>query len=229
MLSDITFRPMDISNVWQSKSKDFDFGEALIWGSNDLKKSDRTRAILQKAGCDLLHENSLSSLTVAMVCKETGVAHGTFYIYFKDLHDFIGQILRQFVSFTQLAMLAATKSKEVDSVRVSTLVYYRLFCANPGLMKCLLNHSEDFYEAKLALQKLNLEWATTIVNSMIQKGCEQDKYEELMRRAYALGGMVDQYLNSLLLNKDPTVRVLSKDEDLMIDSLTAIWKQGLIL
>ena len=48
-----------------------------------------------------------------------------------------------------------------------------------------------------------------------------------MRRADALGGMTDQYLGSLLLSNDPNVREVSKNMELVIDTLTLLWQRGM--
>jgi hypothetical protein len=49
-----------------------------------------------------------------------------------------------------------------------------------------------------------------------------------MRRAYALGGMVDQYLSSLLLSRDPTLIALSSDREATLETLSLIWERGMM-
>ncbi|MCA1940502.1 MAG: hypothetical protein LDL26_05840, partial [Caenispirillum bisanense] len=51
--------------------------------------------------------------------------------------------------------------------------------------------------------------------------------DELLRRAYALGGMVDQYLVALHVHRDPTLAALSADREAVVDTLTLIWKRGM--
>lgn len=51
--------------------------------------------------------------------------------------------------------------------------------------------------------------------------------EELLRRAYALGGMVDQYLTALHLTRDPALIAVSANREAMIDTLTSIWTKGM--
>lgn len=51
--------------------------------------------------------------------------------------------------------------------------------------------------------------------------------EELLRRAYALGGMVDQYLTALYVMEDPWIHEVSQDPEAVIDTLTTLWKKGL--
>ena len=47
-----------------------------------------------------------------------------------------------------------------------------------------------------------------------------------MRRAYALGGMVDQYLTALFVTDDPWISSISQDPEAVIATLTDIWTKG---
>ncbi len=216
----------------QSSEKSYNFSNALGIYSQQQIKRERTKARLHQAGCHLLDNTLLSSLTVADICKEANFAHGTFYLYFKDRPAFIADLLLQFVDFLQTLMLNASKGEEQDPVRATTAAYYHLFEENPGLMRCLVNHMEEYPGARNAFQKLNREWAITVVQSTERKLMVTDRkgmtsHDELCRRAYALGGMVDQYLTALLLNKDENLAMLSTDKDAVIDTLTFIWKRGM--
>ncbi|WP_455371959.1 TetR/AcrR family transcriptional regulator [Limibacillus halophilus] len=195
-------------------------------------KRERTRARLKRAGCGLLNRHPLSALKVADICAEAGVAHGTFYLYYSDQRAFLVDLLEGFVDFLQESMRAASRAEAADPVRAATAAYVRLFIANPGLMKCLVNHLEDFPEARSAFQQLNRQWAERIVKAAESKQAKEDSVatlprEELMRRAYALGGMVDQYLSSLVLQRDETLITVSQDMESVIDCLSGIWRRGM--
>lgn len=194
------------------------------------RKGERTRAAIRAAGCRLLNDRPLRSLTVAAVCKEAWIAHGTFYIYFADLGALVGDILRDFVAFLQAEMRAASHGPGRDPVRSATAAYFSLFEANPGLMRCLVGHLDDFPEAREAFHTLNRQWAETVVDAAAKRtpqGGTVPPRPELLRRAYALGGMVDQYLTALLLHRDPTLAAMSEDREATIDTLTLIWKRGM--
>jgi TetR/AcrR family transcriptional regulator, ethionamide resistance regulator len=51
--------------------------------------------------------------------------------------------------------------------------------------------------------------------------------EELLRRAYALGLMVDQYLIMLLFGRDRTLASVSRDHDAVVATLGLIWERGM--
>lgn len=49
----------------------------------------------------------------------------------------------------------------------------------------------------------------------------------ISRRAYALGGMVDQHLSDLLLSKDPNLAEISQDREAVLETLSLIWERGM--
>jgi AcrR family transcriptional regulator len=196
-------------------------------GADDGPRAERTRARLCIAACRFLDDNPLGALTVAEVCKAAGVAHGTFYLYFADRHALVGDVLSGFVDFVQQVLRASGRLGQGDRVRNATWAYYHLFAENPGLMKCLLHHMDDFPEAQSAFQRLNREWVAAVVAARRRR---QPALlvgdEELTRRAHALGGMVDQYLANLLLRRDPDLAAVSTDPEAVIDTLTTLWTRG---
>jgi AcrR family transcriptional regulator len=210
----------------------FDFGLSLAREAAGGRKRDRTRAAIQQAACTVLDRAPLSSLTVAELCRVAGVAHGTFYIYYPDRHALLADLLKQFVEYVQRAMRGASHAAPEESARAATAAYYRLFERNRGMMKCLVNHLDEFPETRDAFQALNREWIETVVAAAERKLARSNRAgsvppDELMRRAYALGGMVDQYLSALFLSEDPTLASVSKDPDAVIDTLSFIWQRGL--
>ena len=211
---------------------DFDFGLALVREAASKRKRDRTRAAIQQAACTVLDRAPLSSLTVAEVCRVAGVAHGTFYIYYPDRHALLADLLKRFVEYVQRAMCGASQAAAEGSARAATAAYYRLFERNRGMMKCLVNHLDEFPETREAFQALNREWIDTVVAAAERKLGRSNRdnsvaRDELMRRAYALGGMVDQYLGALFLSGDPTLASVSADSDAVVDTLSFIWQRGL--
>lgn len=209
------------------------FATALEQAAIGAKKAERTRAAIRAAVCRLLDTTPPDRLKVTDICRAAGIAHGTFYIYFKDVHAVLGSILGDFVPFVQQVMRHAGRSGGgigLDRVRPATAAYVRLFEHNVGLMRCLTAGLEDFPEARDAFQRLNRDWARTVATAACRSlppGTPSPVPDDLMRRAYALGGMVDQYLIALHVHRDPTVAALSADREAVIDTLTHIWTRGM--
>ncbi len=204
--------------------------EFCAWLAGDrasLRKGERTRKDLMVTCAELLASEPFDRLTVSGLCKAAGVAHGTFYVYFDNLNAILAEVLGLFVDYVQIQMRSAARQGK-DPVRDTTAAYYALFKENAGLMKCLVMGIDAFPEARGAFQRLNNEWATTVVRSLQrQKQAGHPEADEMMRRAYALGGMVDQYLTALFVTEDPWIAAISRDPESVISTLTSIWTKGM--
>ena len=204
-----------------------DFAAWLSRGLDEMRKGERTRTGLLIAGARFLAENPIDRLTVAAVCGSAGVAHGTFYLYFPDRHALVGALLGAFADHVQARMHAASRLPG-DPARNTTAAYMRLFEQEPGLMKCLVVGGDAFPEARAAFQRLTRDWAETVVRARRRHDPGPARPEaELMRRAYALGGMVDQYLHALHIAADPRIVALSEDREAVLETLTDIWRKGM--
>ena len=207
------------------------FPRHLAQASAGRPKGDRTRAQLQIAACAILQGDGPQGLTVASICQEAGVSNGTFYIYFPDRHVLLDSLLADFVTFLQHAMRAADRGTG-DAARAATRAYFDMFEQNRGLMRCLILPLDGFPEAQAAFQRLNREWIEIVVTAVERRQRRDETAPaipraELLRRAYALGGMVDQYLVQWLLLEDEALGRLSTDEDTVIETLTTLWKKGM--
>lgn len=210
------------------------FAQHLATHGEGRTKGERTRAQLQIAACDILNAGGPQALTVAAVCEAAGVSNGTFYIYFADRNVLLESLLTDFVAFLQGALRAASGGRATDApqraTRAVTGAYLDLFAQNAGLMRCLIHPMEGFPEAQLAFQRLNREWVEVVVASADRRQQREGgglSRDELLRRAYALGGMVDQYLSTLLLSKDPTLARISQDREAVLETLSLIWERGM--
>lgn len=203
------------------------FGDALILAARAAPKADRTRARLQAAICTLLDDTAPADLKVADIARASGSAHGTFYTYFPDIRAALAETLTGFVAFLQTQMRAAARASETPETRTrqATAAYVRLFENNRGLMRCLVTRIEAFPEASAAFERLNREWTETVVAAWARRSATPR--DELLRRAHALGGMVDQYLIMLHFGSDPDLARISGDRAAVVETLSHIWQQGM--
>lgn len=208
------------------------YSRALIAAAAGQGRGARTRAALLAAASDLLETRPPAELTIAAICEGAGVAHGTFYIHFADRQALTDTLLEGFVTFLQRGMRAATRIPSgAEATRAATSAYVALFEANAGLMRCLVHHLDAFPGAQAAFQRLNAEWVATVVRAAERRarreGRDAPSHDDLTRRAYALGGMVDQYLAALILSRDPGVAAVSTDREAVIGTLCLIWERGM--
>ncbi|MCC5954558.1 MAG: TetR/AcrR family transcriptional regulator [Natronohydrobacter sp.] len=193
----------------------------------DARKAERTRTALLQSGAGLLRSTPPDRLTVAAICKQAGVAHGTFYRYFADRNVLVGEVLRALADYLQADMRAAARAGG-DAIRNTTAAYMRHFEENAGLMNCLIVGGDAVPQARRVFQELNREWIVTVVRATQRDaGAAARPEADLMRRAYALGGMVDQYLTALFLTRDPWIADLSQDREAVLEMLTDLWRKGM--
>ncbi len=211
---------------------DLGFAGMLLDAAAAGRKSERTRARLQAAACRLLETAPPRDLKVADICAAADVAHGTFYVYFRDIRHLLADTLTGFVGFVQAAMRRAARDRGADRIRSTTAAYVALFEQNAGLMRCLVSRLDDFPEAAEAFETLNRQWAATVVEARLRRqageaGPDAATRDELLRRAYALGAMVDQYLIALLFGRDETLAYVSRDRATVVETLSLIWERGM--
>ena len=77
-------------------------------------------------------------------------------------------LLQDFVAFVRECMLVSEprSNGSPNPVRAATLTYSHLFEQNRGLMKCLMNHYEEFPQARAIFQEMNRGWIETVVKSL---------------------------------------------------------------
>lgn len=196
-------------------------------------KTQRTRARLLAGLAELLMDGlERGEVTVAGVTARAGLAHGTFYRYFADLRAATEALVEDFAGFLGERLAAAREGApgSRERVRGATLAYARLFRANAGLMRCLIGLGRDSDAFSESFQRLNRAWnrrmAAAIARRRAGSGEAPQPAEALLPTAYALGGMVDEFLTQLYLRRDPALAELAQDEAAVADLLTGLWCLG---
>lgn len=214
----------------------FSYAGVLAAEARGAAKGARTAQKIRIAACTLLERAVPGALTIADICREAGIAAGTFYLHFADQARLLDDLLLGFTRFLQTEMIGAGRASPREPVRAATEAYCRLFEENRGLMKCLIHHLDSFPAARDAFHRLNREWIDTVAAAARRRmrrasggegGGDTLPEDELRRRIHALGGMTDQYLSSLLLSREPGLVAVSGDRAATIATLTTIWERGL--
>jgi len=207
------------------------YPQTLATEAIHLPKGQRTAQAIRIAACHLLEHCAPQDLTIAAICRQAGVANGTFYLYFTDQAKLLDDLLHGFANFLQAQMIDAGRTQPDAAVRAATQAYVTLFEANRGLMKCLVHHLDAFPAARTAFHRLNQDWIATVVRATRRRHARDGRdtlpEDELARRAYALGGMTDHYLSSLHLSAEPGLVAVSSDRAAVITTLTTLWERGL--
>ncbi len=203
---------------------------AALASGPGIRKGERTRLRLLSATAQLLQEQFVHTVRVGDICATAGVAPGTFYQYFSDKLDVTTAMLAGFVHhlFAHLGKAAEGAEGLAASVHATTLAYVREFEMNRGLFRALMQMTEESERIEAIYQGFNNRWNRRTARVIARcRGVEGPPEEEDILRAFALGGMVDEFLANVYVRRDPalTERLTTSEEtarllaDLWLDAL----------
>jgi AcrR family transcriptional regulator len=200
----------------------------------DLRKTERTRLRLLASIAGQLSDGwEHADLRVADVAAAAELAHGTFYRYFPDLRSAVEALVTDFAAFLhdQLMRTRGGTSGLRERVKGATLAYTRAFRANAGLMRCLISLGREETRFSKAFQNLNDGWNRRMASALARrrKSKASTNYPPsaaFLPTAYALGGMIDEFLTQLYLRQVPSLSYLASDEEAVADLLTELWCLG---
>lgn len=206
------------------------FMQALLKAADapGIRKIQRTRLRLLASIAKQLSDGAeQADMRVADVVAAASLAHGTFYRYFPDLRSAIEALVGDFAIFLhqQLANSRGGASGSRERVRDATLTYIRVFKANAGLMRCLNSLRREDTAFRKAFLELSRGWNTRMASAIARRRGTASA-EEFLPTAYALGGMIDEFLTQLYLRQDPALTHLANDEDAVAELLTELWCLG---
>lgn len=194
-----------------------------------LRKTERTRLRLLAATAAALEaEQEPAALRVADITEGASLAHGTFYRYFPDRAEAVEALVGEFARFLreQLGTVQEGAPASRARVRAATLVYLRLFRANAGLMRCLMDLRRETAPFRERFHALNRDWNSKVASAIAARRGRGEPAEALLPTAYALGGLVDEFLAQLYLRRDPALASLRTDESATAELLTDLWCRG---
>lgn len=205
------------------------FAEVLaVAAGAAVRKSERTRLrLLAAVAANLAGGRGFEALRVADVVAAASLAHGTFYRYFPTLPAAVEATVGAFAQHLA-AVLAEARGGAPGTrrrVEAATLAYVRLVRANPGLMRCLLDPSPAAAGFRAHFQALNRAWNGRVAEALARRR-RGARRSALLARAYALGGMVDEFLAQLYVRPDPALTGLARDEAAVARLLSELWWLG---
>lgn len=206
------------------------FMQALLKAADEpgIRKIQRTRLRLLAGIAKQLSDGAEQADTrVADVVAAASLAHGTFYRYFPDLRSAVEALVGDFAIFLyqQLANSRGGASGSRERVRDATLTYIRVFKANAGLMRCLNSLRREDTAFRKAFLELSRGWNTRMASAIARRRGTAS-VDEFLPTAYALGGMIDEFLTQLYLRQDPALTHLANDEEAVAELLTELWCLG---
>jgi TetR/AcrR family transcriptional regulator, ethionamide resistance regulator len=195
-----------------------------------LRKGERTRLRLLAATAAILQEEFVHTLRIGDICAAAGVSPGTFYLYFDDKVAITTAMLKGFAQHVFDCLDAAARGANdfEASVQATTLAYVRAFELNRGLFRALMQMTEESASIERVYQRLNRRWNQRTARAIARyRGVMEGPEEDDILRAFALGGMVDEFLANLYVRRDPVLTERLSSPESVARLLAGLWLQEL--
>lgn len=98
------------------------------------EKAVQTRAKIVAAAVKLVKEKGYDQTSVNDIVKEAGVAKGSFYVYFKNKEEIVGEI--SLGNFTRITLDPIFEDKPIFERLTGVLTSYICFIVESGLQNC---------------------------------------------------------------------------------------------
>ncbi len=198
------------------------------------RKGARTRDGLKAAAANLLETIGYRDMRVSDINEQAGVSNALFYVYFKNKQDITQEVLTEFIAtlVPEAPADAVHPASTVEAIYLGNLRYTRVFAANPGLMRCLI----QFGDETPAFGKLWSDWNDRWHDRTLRAIKRRDSAiiastGDLFASVCALGMMVDGMLRLLYVERN--VRALKAANevgdtpDAVALFLTRLWYRAL--
>lgn len=196
------------------------------------RKGEITRDRIRLATVEILNNMVYRDLTVSEICKHAKISPPVLYLYFDSKESLVQDVLREFIQ-DFIARTATEESRTpYQAMYAANLQWIKLVKANAGLMRCLLQFSEEqedfgrFYVAE------NNRWNLRITQSILRRypsaASEEDEIHFIV---YSLSGMIDEVTRRLADEGEGPfaklcMRIASSEDDLA-GKLTTLWYRAL--
>lgn len=198
------------------------------------RKGERTRDGLKAAAARVLERMSYRDLRVLDIVEEADVSSGLFYAYFKNKQEVTQEVLTEFIALLvpQAPATAPHPATTVEAMYLGNLNYTRVFAANPGLMRCLIQFGDETPEFAKLWSDWNDQWHDRTLRAIRRRSSEiANCPEDLLASTCALGMMVDGMLRLLYIERNArairAAQEVGDTPDAIALFLTRLWYRAL--
>lgn len=202
-----------------------DFLQAELARRQFPSKGERTRFRLKLAGAQMLEEGGFQNLKVADICRQAGLASGTFYVYFQDKSEIATEILLEFGDTLYAQAQNATRgSSSFEAVLLTNQFFVAAYQCNAGLTRCLIQLEDQIAEFRQRWRERRMQWIGRIASSIARRAAPPEAPESLrMQMAYALEGMVFHYLYDVFVRREPVLSDMAGNPEYIAELLSILW------
>ncbi len=195
---------------------------------NLSQRALQTRNKLKAATRDLLNEIGFHRMRVQDITRGAGVAAGLFYRYFSGVHEIVQEICEDFMD----DLNARTRKLPVlthpyDQIFERHVLAVELFSDNPGIVRCLFQHDDDFplfgQIWKAAAHEWNLQVADFLKS---QASMPSEKAEQM---AYVLGAMTEGVFFQYLIRHTKDLFDMGREPKDIAEIIAIMWYRTIFM
>lgn len=201
--------------------------------NDSTKKGERTRAALKRAAVQILNECGFRDMRVVDICQRAGVSKATFWVYFPDKTALTTELLQDFTSeFLSNIGTPPQPRSAYQAIFDANLLWIANIRANPGLMRCVLQISDEVPEFAKLHSAADDALLQRFSRSMKKRfGEELNERPDLEITLQALYGMMDSFTRKLIsLNGSRLKEMVSSaglDDVGVAHFLSTLWYKAL--
>lgn len=168
----------------------------LKW--KDRQKQQLRDALLSSA-VELSEENGFEALSVDEIVNKTGVAKGTFYLYFKSKSELLSEIFEAGISELERRTAEAISTNGIDSDVLGAVIKTQagFFNERPAMADVIMGRSQSIpIDISDEISSRSISTTVQVYERLIRLGTLQQKYRDLDASiaAYALRGLMEGML-----------------------------------
>lgn len=195
-------------------------------------KGERTRDRIRLVTVERLNAVGYRDLKVADICERAGISPPVLYLYFKNKEALTADVLREFLDRFLTRETDSDAATPYEAILSANRRWIALARDNAGLMRCLLQFSEEVPEFARLFARASHLWYERIARSVVRRFPTAAAEEPAIHLiAHALGGLVDELTRKLFADPDPHVRKLvatvAPDDAQLAHLLSVIWHRAL--
>lgn len=196
------------------------------------RKGEITRDRIRLAAVDLLNELGYRDLKVSDICRRARVTTPVLYLYFDGKEALAQDVLREFLAEFSVSTQGETGRTPYQAIYDANLRWLKSARANAGLMRCLLELSDETPEFARLFASASNDWYLRIAQSVVHRfpaaAADEAQIHLLVQ---ALGGMMDEFSRRLFASRDANlaalVRKVAPQDEALAGLLTGIWYRAL--
>ena len=198
------------------------------------KKGEETRDLLMMAAADCLNDGGIHGLTVADMCKQAGIAHSTYYLYFKNRKEVTIELLKDFMlTLGKFFTGVGGQDDAFDAIYLANLQWLKSIRMNAGLHRCTLQLMDEEGEFAAFMNEQNEIWYDKVARSVARRYAHEKKVDPRTIRlsVYALGSMMDEICRKIVIYPDENLINLAGEivpnDDHLAEFVSVIWYKTL--